>query len=141
MVRRLFASHLHGGARRLRSGVPFVSTVGFIERAHARKAPFFLYYAEYAVHADLDVFWHYPANTAPWPERAGGVCRDGDFKLIEVYHDGHFEMFNIKKDRDETQNLIAAMPEEFAEMKAKLLDWQKSLGIEVPKPEGNEAVK
>jgi arylsulfatase A len=87
------------------------------------------------------LFWHYPANTAPWPERAGGACRDGDFKLVEVYQDGHFEMFNIKKDPAETQNLVAAMPEKFAEMQKKFLDWQKSLGIEVPKREGIEAVK
>ena len=84
------------------------------------------------------LFWHYPANTAPWPERAGGVCRDGDFKLVEIYHDGHFEMFNIANDPDEKHNLIAEMPEKFAEMKAKLVDWQKSLEIEVPKPEAKK---
>ena len=84
------------------------------------------------------LFWHYPANTAPWPERAGGVCRDGDFKLVEIYHDGHFEMFNIKNDPDEKHNLIDEMPEKFAEMKAKLIDWQKSMKVEVPKTEAKK---
>lgn len=80
------------------------------------------------------LFWHYPANTAPWPRRAAGVCRDGDFKLIEFYHDGHFELFNIKNDPDEKHDLIQEMPQKFAELKKELLDWQKHMGIKLPTP-------
>ena len=47
-------------------------------------------------------------------------------------------MFNIANDPDEKHNLIAEMPEKFAEMKAKLVDWQKSLEIEVPEPEAKK---
>jgi hypothetical protein len=79
------------------------------------------------------LFWHYPADTGMWRDRAGSACRDGDLKLVEHYQDGRFELFNLKKDPNESQDLAAAMPEKLAEMKAKLLDWQKSLGIEVPK--------
>jgi arylsulfatase A-like enzyme len=81
------------------------------------------------------LFWHYPANTAPWRQHAGGVCRDGDFKLVQIYYDGHFELFNIKKDPKESHDLIAEMPEKFAELKKSLLNWQTSMGIDVPKPE------
>ncbi len=84
------------------------------------------------------LFWHYPANTAPWPDRAGGACRDSDFKLVEIYHDGHFELFNLKDDPNEAHDLSAAMPEKLAAMKTKLRDWQKSLGIQLPQPQERE---
>ncbi|HKD36438.1 MAG TPA: sulfatase-like hydrolase/transferase, partial [Pirellulales bacterium] len=84
------------------------------------------------LHRPAPLFWHYPADTAPWPDRAGGVCRDGDFKLVEIYQGEHFELFNIKTDPGEKHNLIATTPEKFGEMKQKLLDWRASLGIKVP---------
>ncbi len=80
------------------------------------------------------LFWHFPANTAPWPLRAGGVCRDGDYKLVEVYHNGHFELFDIKKDADEKHNLAKEMPQKLAKLKQELVDWQKEMGIVVPAP-------
>jgi arylsulfatase A-like enzyme len=82
------------------------------------------------------LFWHYPADTAPWPDRAGGACRGGDFKFVELYRDGQFELFNIKNDPGERHNLAAMTPERFAEMKQKLIDWRASMGIKVPN-EGN----
>jgi hypothetical protein len=39
----------------------------------------------------------------PRPQR----CRDDDFKLAEIHHDRHLEMFNVKEDPGETRNLIA----------------------------------
>ena len=80
------------------------------------------------------LFWHFPADTAPWPLRAGGVCRDGDYKLVEAYHNGRFELFDIKKDPDEQHDLAAQMPSKLAALKEKLIAWQKSLGIVVPQP-------
>ena len=87
------------------------------------------------------LFWHYPADTGMWRDRAGSACRDGDFKLLEHYQDGRFELFNLKQDPNEAHDLAAEMPEKLAEMKAKLLDWQQSLGIEVPRPEAKAKVK
>jgi arylsulfatase A len=79
------------------------------------------------------LFWHYPADTGMWRDRAGGACRDGDFKLVELYQAGAVKLFNLKQDPNETKDLSAAMPEKLGELKAKLRDWQKSLGIELPK--------
>lgn len=99
-----------------------------------------LLHGEQKLDRPAPLFWHYPANTAPWPDRAGGVCRDGDFKLVEVYHDGHFEMFNIKKDPDEKHNLIADMPAKFSAMKTELVDWQKNMGIKIVKLKPNPRI-
>ena len=53
--------------------------------------------------------------------------------FVEMYQNGQFELFNIKNDPGERHNLIATMHEKFAEMRQNLLDWQTSMGIEVPK--------
>jgi arylsulfatase A len=87
------------------------------------------------------LFWHYPADTGMWKDRAGGACRDGDFKVVERYQAGSFELFNVKQDPNETKDLSAAMPDKLFELKAKLIDWQKELGIEVPKAVAHEAVQ
>jgi arylsulfatase A-like enzyme len=51
------------------------------------------------------LYWHYPhySNQGGKP---GGVIREGDWKLIEFYENGRWELFNVAKDIRESNNLI-----------------------------------
>ena len=40
----------------------------------------------------------------------GGAIRAGDYKLIEFFEDGRKELYNLKSDIGEKQDLAAKMP-------------------------------
>ncbi len=82
---------------------------------------------------DRLLFWHYPhyANQGGNP---GGAVRDGDYKLIEFYEDGRRELFNVRKNPGETQNLAADKPDVVAALAAKLDAWRKDVGAKMPTP-------
>ncbi len=81
------------------------------------------------------LFWHYPhyGNQGGSP---GAAIREGDFKLIEFFEDNHVELYNLKNDIGERNNLASTMPEKVREMLGKLHHWQKEVdaGMVTPNP-------
>jgi arylsulfatase A len=47
----------------------------------------------------------------------------GDYKLIRHYEDGMIELFNLRKDIEESNNLVKAMPEKARELEVALDRW------------------
>lgn len=65
--------------------------------------------------------WHFPVSVPHIAHsHPGSVIRDGDWKFLRFYSDGREELYNLKEDLGETNNLIAAMPEKAEELKAQL---------------------
>jgi arylsulfatase A len=83
-----------------------------------------------------NLFWHYPhySNQGGKP---GGAIRSGDFKLIEFYEDGRWELYNLKEDLSEQHNLAESMPKKAAELQAKLDAWRRTTQAQMmlPNPE------
>jgi arylsulfatase A-like enzyme len=79
------------------------------------------------------LYWHYPhyGNQGGSP---GGAVRAGDYKLIEFYEDGRIELYNLKKDIGEKDNLTEKMPEKAAEMLEMLRKWRKKVDAQMPTP-------
>jgi arylsulfatase A-like enzyme len=79
------------------------------------------------------LFWHYPhyGNQGGAPH---GVVREGDWKLIEWYEDGAFELFNVPQDISEKNNLAAQQPERVKTLHAKLAAWRKDVNALMPTP-------
>jgi arylsulfatase A len=77
------------------------------------------------------IFWHYPHYHH---SRPAGAIRQGDWKLIEFYEDGRLELYNLKEDIGEKENLAAKMPEKADELKGRLAAWRKSVGAKMPTP-------
>jgi arylsulfatase A-like enzyme len=82
------------------------------------------------------LFWHYPhyGNQGGAP---GGAVRQGDFKLIEWYEDGRRELFNLRDDLGEANNLAAKMPGKADELAAQLAAWRREVGAVMPTPNSN----
>ena len=80
------------------------------------------------------IFWHYP-HYSPQRGVPAGAVRQGDFKLIEFYEDGHLELYNLAEDIGEKTNLTREMPEMAAAMHKRLLDWRR--GVDAPMPAEN----
>ena len=74
---------------------------------------------------DRTVFWH--ENKAR-PRRTGehkaSVVRSGDYKLVDFFGDNRIELYNIKNDPGEQNNLADKMPEKAAEMMKLLEAWK-----------------
>ena len=81
--------------------------------------------------AERPLFWHYPhyGNQGGAP---GGAVRLGDFKLIEWYEDGRHELFNLRDDLGETNNLAAKLPGKVEELAARLVAWRQEVGAMMP---------
>ncbi len=79
------------------------------------------------------IYWHYPhyGNQGGTP---GGAVRAGDYKLIEFYEDHHLELYDLKNDIGEQNDLSAEMPEKTEQLKEKLHQWRKDVGAQMPKP-------
>jgi len=83
------------------------------------------------------VFWHFPAylqayGAGRWRTTPAGAVQKGDFKLIEFFEDGRLELYNLKDDIGEQDNLAEKMPQKTAELHDLLKAWRKSVNAPVP---------
>ena len=85
---------------------------------------------------DLDrdaLFWHYPhyGNQGGSP---GSAIRSGDWKLIEFFEGGRIELYNLKEDLGERQNLLSSEPVKAEELTARLHAWRQDVDAKLPMP-------
>ena len=67
------------------------------------------------------MFWHYPVAKPLTPlSKPGSVVRDGDWKYLYFYNDKRSELYNLKDDIGEKNNLIASMPKKAKQLKTQL---------------------
>ncbi len=79
------------------------------------------------------LYWHYPHyHGSTWTP--GAAIRAGDWKLIEFYHYGKAELYNLADDIGERRELSEKHPDKKAELLAMLHAWQKKLGAKMPRP-------
>lgn len=79
------------------------------------------------------LYWHYP-HYDKLGDAPCGAIRVGDYKLLEFFEDMHVELYNLKEDIGERNNLAQKMPGKAAELLKMLRDWRKSMGAKMPKP-------
>jgi len=80
------------------------------------------------------IYWHYPHYHGSGNKPSAAV-RAGDYKLIEWYEDNSIELYNLKNDIGEKDDLAAKMPEKAAELRSLLHQWLKQTKATVPTPE------
>jgi len=81
------------------------------------------------------MIWHYPHYLPRHHAKPGSAIRIGDWKLIQYYEDGRQELYNLKRDIGESNNLAKRMPGKAAEMKARLDAMLKEHGAKIPAPD------
>lgn len=88
---------------------------------------------------DRALFWHFPHYLEAGPRVSGtwrttpaGAIRKGDFKLVEYFEDGRLELYNLKKDPGEKQDLSRRRPRKTRELHRRLQEWRASVGAKVP---------
>jgi len=83
--------------------------------------------------AERDLFWHYPhyANFGGMP---GSAIRSGDYKLIHFYESDAWELYNLKSDLIEQNNLVETEPMRYRAMRKRLEAWLQESGAKIPQP-------
>lgn len=77
------------------------------------------------------LIWHFPHyRHAPGPY---SIIRDGDLKMIRWY-EGPVELYNLKDDLGEQNNLVDTASEKVVELDAKLSAELKRIGAKMPRP-------
>lgn len=82
------------------------------------------------------IYWHYP-HYHPGSATPYSTIRKGDFKLIHFFEDDHVELYNLKKDISEKDDLSKTEPKKVTELRKQLDDWRKSVGAQLPVPNPN----
>ena len=80
-----------------------------------------------------EIYWHYP-HYHPGGATPYGAVRQRDYRLVEFYEDNRVELYNLRNDISEKEDLAAKMPEKAAALRKLLADWRKSVGAQMPTP-------
>lgn len=75
------------------------------------------------------LFWHL-ASTYKNPPCS--IIRKGDWKLIQFLNDGKVELYNLKEDLKETENLAGSNKEKASQLLDELVNWRKRNHVPLP---------
>lgn len=77
------------------------------------------------------IFWHYPhyhiEGATPY-----SAVRNGDWKLINIIESGEYELYNLKDDIGETNNVAAQNPKMVKKLTCELEKWKKDMNAQMP---------
>jgi arylsulfatase A-like enzyme len=83
-------------------------------------------------YTDRTLFWH---NGSPRPTSTADIyssaIRKGDYKLVDLFALGKKELYNIKKDIGEQNDIAATNPKLVDELYAELDAWRKKVGADM----------
>jgi arylsulfatase A-like enzyme len=84
------------------------------------------------------LYWHFPgylgAGPGAWRTTPAGAVRVGDWKLLEFFETGKIELYNLRDDPSEKNDLATANPGRAAELHATLVAWRKDVKAPMPLP-------
>lgn len=78
------------------------------------------------------LYFHYPNYAFHKQNRLGSALRDGDYKLIQYYDDGSRELYDLRHDIGEKDNLAAKSPELADRLAGKLEAWLRESNARLP---------
>ncbi len=87
------------------------------------------------------IYWHFPCylqgsgdpHGGPFRTTPAGAIRKGDWKLIEWFETGRTELYNLRDDLGEQNDLSKKHPDKLAELHADVRAWRKQVNAPVPK--------
>lgn len=82
------------------------------------------------------LYWHYPhysnqSINGGHFDQPGAAIRQGDYKLIEFYQDNHVELYDLKTDLSERNDLARSRPQAVAKLRQKLAAWRQAVNAQM----------
>jgi arylsulfatase A-like enzyme len=84
------------------------------------------------------IFWHFPGylesyvHARGWRTTPVGAIHDGDYKLMEFFEDGRLELYNLREDPGEREDLASCQPQRAAALHRQLIDWRERMAAPMP---------
>jgi len=78
------------------------------------------------------IYFHYPNYAFHKKNRLASAVRSGDYKLLWFYDDDSVELYNLKNDIGESNNLASELPDKARQLRAELQAWLKDTGASQP---------
>jgi arylsulfatase A-like enzyme len=83
------------------------------------------------------IYWHFPGYLGgqgpdAWRTKPVSAIRSGDYKLLEFFEDGKLELYNLKNDIGQKENLAEKEPEVAKKLHEKLVAWRESTHAMMP---------
>ena len=85
------------------------------------------------------IFWHFPQYSNHGMQSPGGAIRFGDYKLLEYYENNTVQLFNLREDLGEQNDLSQTEPDKADELKALLHAWRTEVSAQMPLPNAEYA--
>lgn len=80
------------------------------------------------------IYWHFPHYSNHGQQSPGGAIRMGDYKLLEYYENNTVQLFNLKEDLGEQNDLAQSNPEKVKELKDRLHQWRDEVNAQMMPP-------
>lgn len=82
------------------------------------------------------IYQHMPgylgAGKDTWRSTPVGLIQSGDWKLMEFFEEGKLELYNLRDDLGESQNLATDQPDKAKELHEKMKAWRERIGAPMP---------
>jgi arylsulfatase A-like enzyme len=80
------------------------------------------------------IYWHFPHYSNHGMQSPGGAIRCGDYKLLEYYENNTVQLFNLKEDIGEMNDLSKSNPDKVSELRDKLHAWRDKISAKMMSP-------
>lgn len=80
------------------------------------------------------IYWHFPHYSNHGMQSPGGAIRCGDYKLLEYYENNTVQLFNLKEDIGEMNDLSKSNPDKVSELRDKLHAWRNKISAKMMSP-------
>jgi len=80
------------------------------------------------------IYWHFPHYSNHGMQSPGGAIRLGDYKLLEYFENSTVQLFNLKDDPGEQNDLAKTEPKKARELLRMLHSWRKDVSAQVTIP-------
>jgi arylsulfatase A-like enzyme len=80
------------------------------------------------------LYWHFPQYSNHGAQSPGGAIRYGDYKLLEYFENYKVQLFDIRTDPGELQDLAGKEPGRVKQLTAMLHAWRKKIHANMPSP-------
>lgn len=80
------------------------------------------------------IYWHFPHYSNHGMQSPGGAVRAGDYKLLEYFENNAVQLFDLKKDLGEQNDLALSEPAKVAQLRSMLHAWRRSVSARMMKP-------
>ena len=83
------------------------------------------------------IYWHFPHYSNHGLQSPGGAIRSGDYKLLEYFENKTVQLYNLKEDLSERNDISASNPKKADELLTKLHQWRAKINAQMmgPNPE------